>query len=84
MQPLHELLSRIRWDPEFGRGRFMLGYFDRVENRLIFVDLHDVHIEPGDHFSFTVLGEDGETHTVPFHRVKQVLKDGELIWHREH
>jgi uncharacterized protein (UPF0248 family) len=28
MTPLHELLNRIRWDPEFGRGQFKIGYLD--------------------------------------------------------
>lgn len=32
MTPIHELLSRIRWDKEFGQGRFEIGYFDRFEN----------------------------------------------------
>ena len=31
MTPIHELLNRIRWDPEFGRGRFEIGFFDRHE-----------------------------------------------------
>lgn len=26
----HELLSRIHWDPEFGRGEFKIGYLDHV------------------------------------------------------
>jgi hypothetical protein len=28
MQPIHELLVRIRHDPEFGRGELVIGYFD--------------------------------------------------------
>jgi len=31
MTPIHELLARIRHDPEFGRGQFEIGYFDRRE-----------------------------------------------------
>ncbi len=27
---------------------------------------------------------DGYAHEVPFHRVRDVYKNGELIWHREH
>jgi hypothetical protein len=37
MIPIHELLSRIRWDPEFARGSFQLGYYDRAEDRVILV-----------------------------------------------
>jgi uncharacterized protein (UPF0248 family) len=29
MQPLQDLLHRIQWDPEFGRGTFAIGYEDR-------------------------------------------------------
>jgi hypothetical protein len=36
MIPIHELLNRIRWDPEFSKGDFQLGYYevpvDVVEN----------------------------------------------------
>jgi len=42
MAPIHELLNRIRWDPEFGRGNFELGYFDRVEGRVIVVPFREL------------------------------------------
>jgi len=28
MISIHELLNRIRWDPEFAKGNFELGYYD--------------------------------------------------------
>ena len=37
MIPIQELLNRIRWDPEFAKGNFELGYYDRTENRIILV-----------------------------------------------
>ena len=37
MIPIHELLSRIRWDREYAEGQFKIGYYDRVEDRVIFV-----------------------------------------------
>ena len=39
MIPIHQLLNRIRWDHEFARGSFHLGYYDRAENRVILVPL---------------------------------------------
>lgn len=39
MMPIQDLLNRIRWDPDFGRGEFVIGYFDRVENAIIKVPL---------------------------------------------
>jgi uncharacterized protein (UPF0248 family) len=84
MIPLHQLLSRIRWDPEFGRGRFTLGYEDHVEDKLVLVDLAGLTIDPDNHFLLDVAGQDGEMRSIPFHRVKQVFKDGALIWERTH
>jgi len=42
MIPVHELLNRIRWDPEFAKGNFELGYYDRAANRIILVPLKEV------------------------------------------
>lgn len=83
MTPLHQLLSRIRWDPAFGRGRFELGYWDRVEGRIVRVALGAIRTDPAEPAVFQVTDEDGETRTIPFHRVKEVYRDGVLIWHRE-
>ncbi len=84
MTPLHELLSRIRWDPAFGRGRFELGYRDRVERRIVRVALSAIRTDPAAPAVFQVTDEDGETHTIPFHRVKEVYRDGILVWQRDH
>jgi uncharacterized protein (UPF0248 family) len=84
MIPIHELLNRIRWDTAFAQGRFVLGYYDRVDDKVIRVPFDRVQLTPGDHFAFQVTDADGYAHEVPFHRVKDVYKDGELIWHRQH
>jgi len=84
MIPLHELLSRIHWDPEFGRGEFTLGYLDHLRNELVYVSLGAVQRDPDSHFCFDVTDEQGVVRSVPYHRVKEVWKDGELIWRREH
>lgn len=84
MIPLHELLSRIYWDPEFGRGEFRIGYVDHKCDKLVYVPLPEMRREEDSHFSFEVTNEDGVVHSVPYHRVKEVWKDGVLIWHREH
>jgi hypothetical protein len=34
MQPIHELINRIRWDSEFAKGSFQLGYYDMTEDRV--------------------------------------------------
>lgn len=82
MIPIHQLLSRIRWDPEFGKADFKLGYYDRIEDEIIVVPMKEISFEPGNHFSFEFADNSGESHTVPFHRIRQVFKDGALIWQR--
>ena len=84
MQPIHELLNRIHWDPEFGQGDFELGFLDKVDHKIILMPLSKVVFQSGDHFFFHYLDEDGIQHDVPFHRIKSVYRNGELIWHREH
>ena len=82
MLPIRQLLSRIRWDPEFGKATFELGYHDRVEARTIRVPLAEVTIEPGNRRAFRLTAADGEVHTIPFHRVREVYRNGVLIWQR--
>jgi uncharacterized protein (UPF0248 family) len=84
MVPLHELLNRIHWDPEFGRGEFAVGYLDKVRHEVVHVPLSQVHQDSESHFSLEITDEEGVVHSVPYHRVKEVWKDGVLIWQREH
>ncbi|MGD8631504.1 MAG: DUF504 domain-containing protein [Gammaproteobacteria bacterium] len=84
MMPIHELLNRIRWDREFGQGEFEVGYLDRVAGEIMRVPLREVSFEPEDHFAFNLTDEEGELHSIPLHRIKQVFRNGALIWQREH
>lgn len=82
MQPIQQLLNRIRWDRDFAVGRFEIAYYDRLEKRLVRVPFQTLRFTPGEHFSFALQDSCGEEHTIPFHRVHQVFKDGRLIWER--
>ena len=82
MTPVHELLARIRWDPAFGRGRWEIAYLDRTQPTLVHVALEEVNVDASIGFAFDVIDEEGVTHTIPYHRVRQVWRDGELVWSR--
>jgi uncharacterized protein (UPF0248 family) len=84
MIPIHELLSRIRWDSDFGRADFVIGYYDRVTDEIIRVPLTELYFEPDDHFSFELVDDAGALHSIPLHRIREVFRDGELIWQRQH
>lgn len=82
MITIRELLNRIRWDREYGRGEFVIGYFDRIEERIILIPVGEVRFAPGDSFSFQLADAGGEPISIPLHRICEVYRNGELIWHR--
>jgi uncharacterized protein (UPF0248 family) len=82
MLPIHKLLSRIRWDPRFRAGRFDIGYFDRVERRIVVVPFEGVRLPVGAPGMFEVWDDKGTLRRVPFHRVRRVTRDGRVIWER--
>ena len=84
MIPIQELLSRIRWDADFGRADFEIGYLDRIGQRVVRVPFKAITFAADDTFDFQFCDQEGETHSVPLHRIKEVYRDGDLIWHREH
>jgi uncharacterized protein (UPF0248 family) len=80
--PIHELLNRIRWDPGFARGNFELGYFDRVEKQTIVVPFREISFPRDNPRTFRLVDAEGRIRRVPFHRIREVHKDGRRIWHR--
>ena len=83
MIPIQELLNRIRWDEEFGQGKFAIGYYDRIADEILVVPFEQIILVPEEHFSFELIDGDGQRHMIPFHRVRSVYKDDKLIWQRE-
>jgi uncharacterized protein (UPF0248 family) len=76
--PIRELLGRIRWDPVFGRGVFEPGYLDHLRGGIVRVPVSRVSLPPGDHFSVTILGYAGAEHSIPYHRNREVIRNGTL------
>jgi len=84
MKPIQEILSRIRWDEKLSHEKFKIAYYDRFEKDLIVVALDELRFSPDDHFGFYVVDETGETHSIPYHRVKALYQNDKLIWQRKH
>jgi uncharacterized protein (UPF0248 family) len=82
MIPIHELLSRIRWDEEFAKSRFVIGYRDRLEIKVLHANLREISWDRDNPTFFDLVDEDGVTHSIPYHRVREVWRDGKLIWER--
>jgi uncharacterized protein (UPF0248 family) len=77
--PIQKLLSRIRWDPAFGDAVFEIEYEDRVVG-LVRISLKQM--TSIDTLSFSICDELDRTITIPLHRVKNVYRNGDLIWSR--
>ncbi len=82
METIRKLLSRIRWDDEFGKDSFDVGIYDRVADVVEFHPLEELHMETGNHFSFSIT-IDGEVLAIPFHRIREVRKNEQTIWRRQ-
>lgn len=83
MITIKALPDRIRRDSKFGHGEFVVGCYDRGQQRVVAVSLADLTLDPAGYFAFYVLDENRELQYVPFHRVRQVFNNGELIRHRK-
>jgi uncharacterized protein (UPF0248 family) len=79
--PIHDLLHRIQWDPEYAKASFEVGYWDRIERRIVRVPWARIHLGRGQ-FGLDAVEEDGRVHHVPLHRVRAVWRDGAPIWQR--
>lgn len=80
MMPIINLLNKIKWDKRENPEQCSIGYFDRVHNATVKVPFPEMKVD--DKFSFTICDEQGEEHNMPFHRIKKVWKNNELIWER--
>jgi len=79
LMSIHKLLNRIHRDRTFGQADFLIGYLDRIENRIILAGLREIRFPEDAPDSFEVLDAGGQRHRVPFHRVKEVYRNGEGI-----
>jgi uncharacterized protein (UPF0248 family) len=82
MVPIQDVLHRIRWDAAWRGGRFEIGYLDRVAGRVVRVPVTERLLDAARPESLAVHGADGVAFSLPLHRVRQVWRDGAIIWER--
>ena len=82
MIPIQQVLSRIRWDRQFGQGAFEIGYYDRVREEIIRVPFAEIIFPEERRDSIRIMDRDGIVQTIPLHRIREVYKNNELIWNR--
>ncbi|MDO8947734.1 MAG: DUF504 domain-containing protein [Desulfocapsaceae bacterium] len=82
MQLINKLLDRIRWDREFGAAVFEIGYLDRLAGLIVKRPFVDLFFEPDNKESFLLMDKEGMYQRIPLHRVRELYRNGELIWQR--
>ncbi|MEJ2181753.1 MAG: DUF504 domain-containing protein [Gammaproteobacteria bacterium] len=82
MKTAREILNQIRWDDRLTADSFAIGYYDRVEDEIVRVAFKEIQFPDDHHFLFEVVDEEGDLHSIPYHRVKEIYQNGRLIWHR--
>ena len=82
MELIQKLVSRIRLDHEPGRGRFVIGHDGPLKQKIIRIPFEEIVYEEGNHSSVEIKGAEGEALLILFYRVREVYREGRLIWHR--
>jgi len=83
METAQDILNRIRWDEHLATDEFVIGYYDRVEGQIIKVAFTEIRFPEDHHFQFELIDEDGELCSIPYHRVREIYQNGQLIWRRD-
>ncbi|WP_455196861.1 DUF504 domain-containing protein [Kaarinaea lacus] len=83
MQTAQEILNQIRWDERLATDEFVIGYFDRVADQIIKVAFREIRFPEDHHFQFELIDEEGELRSIPYHRVREIYQNGQLIWRRD-
>lgn len=79
MQPIQDLLNKIKWDERENSDDYSIFYLDRVLNKLIEIPYAKIKKLEG---SFMILDNLDETN-IPLHRIKKVMKNNVVVWERK-
>jgi len=75
---IKELLNKIKWDEKENPDDYLIGYLDKIENKIIFIKFNEIKKIEG---NFLLLEREEETY-IPLHRIREVKKNEIVIWKR--
>jgi uncharacterized protein (UPF0248 family) len=79
MQPIIDLLNKIKWDKREHPEDYEIFYLDRISKRLIGIPYKSIKRIEG---NFMAVARNNEEVEIPLHRIKEVRKKGKVIWSR--
>lgn len=79
MKPVKDVLNKILWDAREKPQDYTIGYYDRVQDKIIEIPFTDItRLEEG----FMILMRKGEETMIPLHRVRTIKRNNEQVWSR--
>ncbi|MBI2134751.1 DUF504 domain-containing protein [Candidatus Woesearchaeota archaeon] len=79
MQPIKDLLNKIKWDRREKPEEYSIRYFDRISKQLIKINYMDIKKFED---NFIVVGKNNEESFIPMHRIREVRKNNIVFWKR--
>ena len=79
MQPIKDLLNKIKWDKRENPEEYTLFYFDRILNKLISIPYNKIKRLEG---LFMII-DNVEEANIPLHRVKKIIRNNVVVWERK-
>ena len=76
--PIKDFLNKIRWSKEENPSDYLIGYWDNIDKKVIFIRFNKIKKAEG---NFLLLDREEETY-IPMHRIREVRKKGNLVWKR--
>ena len=73
-----DLLNKIRWDKNLKPEEYTIVYFDRISEGRFEVQFISISREG----NFFIVIRKGEEVNIPLHRIRQVKRNGKVIWER--
>jgi uncharacterized protein (UPF0248 family) len=79
MQPIQDMLNKIKWDKREKPEQYTIFYYDRILKKLVKIPYTKIKKIEG---SFIVLNNEEESN-IPLHRIKKVVKNNIAVWERK-
>lgn len=79
MQYILDLLNKIKWDKRENPADYTIGYEDKILKKIIEIPYTAIKRIEG---TFFIIDRDEEEVNIPMHRIREVKKQGKVIWER--
>lgn len=77
MQPIKDLINKIKWDKRENPKDYSLVYIDLGKKKeMLYTDIKKLE------GNFMIIERNREETEIPLHRIREVLKKGKIIWKR--